>query len=354
MRSRRALHGLIVLACGGLAAIEGCSLVTGYDGFTGVAPVATCGARVPANTAKGGGATDKGPLVGAAQAFRFLDVDGSGPPLGLDLDENCTTRACEPKSGPARALGVDNVLGKFIGQLNAQADISTAAIRNGTLGLLIQVKGWNGTDSDDDVAVTLFNVAGLNGSTDGGAAPANDGGDIYVPREDDLLTSPVAKPVYTSIQAYVAKKQLVARFEQVRLRIVSPSFAMPTEQKVVAVELVLVDAAIVGTLVLAKGGIQMLDAQVVGRVRDNDMLQVISRLGLCASASSYSGLKSDLCGRIDLTDSKNTDGKRRPCTSGSIAIGLPFAPAQIATVTAPAPLGPYACPDDPPDSCGGR
>ena len=351
MRFWRGICALFVIGCGGLGVIEGCSLVTGYDGFTG-ASTATCGPRIPANGAKPAGtAADKGALVGAAQTFRFVDVEGQLPKvLGLDLDENCQTIACASKSDSTRVPGVDNALGKFISQLQQQADISLTAIRNGTIGLVVQVNGWNGTDSDDAVAVSLFNVAGLNGSTDGGAPSTSTGEDLYVPRDEDLLSSPVAKPAFTSSQAYVSRKQLVARFDQVRLRVLSPN-ATGTP---VTVELILVDAAVVGTIVLAKGGIQMADAQLVGRVRDTDMLRTISQLGLCSDTGNYSTLKSQLCGIIDLTDAKTTDGRKRPCTSGSIAIGLAVAPAKLATGTAPAPLGPYLCPNDPADNCGGR
>ena len=351
MRFRRGFFGLVSIGCGGLAAIEGCSLVTGYDGFTGAASTAVCGDRIPANVAKpSGAAADKGTLVGAAQTFRFVDMQGQQPAtLGLDLDENCQTFACEPKAGPARALGRDNVLGKFISGLQQQQDISLDALKHGTIGLVIQVNGWNGSDNDDALAVSLFNVAGVNGSSDGGAQTVNDGGDLYIPREGEVLSTPVVKPLFTSIQAYVSKKELVARFEQVRLRVITP-----TAQGVVPFELVLVDAAVVGTVALVKGGIQMLDAQLVGRVRDTDILRNLSQLGLCGNTPMYSGLKADLCARIDLTDSKNTDGKRRPCTSGSMAIGLAIAPAKLATETAPAVLGPYVCPDEPADNCGGR
>jgi hypothetical protein len=330
-------------------AAEGCSLVTGYEGFTGAA-AAVCGERIPANVAKPAGSADKGPLVGAAQTLRFVDMPGQSPAaLGHDLDDSCEAVACDPKAGPARAIGTDNVLGKFIGGLQQQRDISVDAIKHGVIGLVILVNGWNGTDNDDAVAVSLFNVAGVNGSSDGGAESVNDGGDLYIPREGEILGSPVAKPLFTSVQAYVSKKELVARFQELHLRIITP-----TAQGVVAFELVLVDAAIVGTVALAKGGIQMPDAQLVGRVRDSDILKNLSQLGLCGSSMEYAGLKADLCARIDLTDSKNTDGKRRPCTSGSISIGLAIAPAKLASGTAPAPFGPYACPNEPADNCGGR
>jgi hypothetical protein len=339
-----------LIGCGALAAVEGCSLVTSYDGFSGVSAV-TCGDRIPTNTAKGSATgTDKGPLVGAAQTFRFVDQSGTLPAkLGLDLDENCQSAACEPKAGGPRALGTDNVLGAFISQLQQQSDLSIVALKHGTIGLVVEVKGWNGTDNDDALAVSLFNVAGVNGDADGGAQSVNDGGDLYIPRDTDLLSSPVAKPLFTSSQAYVARKRLVARFEQVRLRVIAP-----TKVGVVAVELALVDAALVGTVTLAKGGIEMPDAQLVGRVKDTDILRVLAQLGLCANTGEYSTIKSQVCGVIDLTDAKATDGKRRPCTSGSLAIGLAIAPARLAAQTAPAAVGPYQCAGDPPDSCGGR
>jgi hypothetical protein len=350
MRFRRGMFALVLIGSGGLAAVAGCSVVTSYEGFTGTS-TATCGDRVPSNTAKPAGTpTDKGPLVGAAQTFRFLDDVGAVPPkLGLDLDENCVTTACEPKAGNPRALGPDNVLGAFISQLQQQQDLSILALKHGTIGLVVEVSGWNGTDNDDAIAVSVFNVAGVNGAADGGAQSANDGNDVYIARDTDLLSSPVLKPLFTSSQAYVTKKRLAARFAQVRVRVIAPTAA-----GIVAIELAMVDAALVGTLSLAKGGIEMPDAQLVGRVRDIDILRNLSQLGLCSNSGQYSAIKSQICGVIDLTDSRNTDGKRRPCTSGSIAIGLAVAPAKLATATAPAPVGPYQCASDPPDNCGGR
>lgn len=349
MRFRRGFYGLLSIVCVALATIEGCSLVTGYDGFTGVSATATCGPRIPANTAKPSGtAVDKGPLVGAAQTLRFFDEEGGLPPkLGLDLDENCSTRACEARAGAPRTLGVDNVLNDFIAQLYRERDISIPALSNGTIGLVVEVDGWNGTDNDNQVFVTLFNVAGLNGSTDGGAARANDGGDLYIRRADEVGSPPVSKPLFTSPQAYVSTKKLVAPFAQVRVRLMAP-----TQAGVVTFDLTLLDAAVVGTIALAKGGISIPDAQLVGRVRDVEMMRVLAQLGYCAGSGSYTAIKGDICGKIDLTDSKATDGKSLSCTSGSLAIALAISPAKLDTVTAPAPIGPFLCPMDPPDDCG--
>ena len=326
-------------------------MVTSYDGFSGLS-AATCGDRIPPNTAKpSGAANDKGPLVGAAQTFRFKDVEGGVPPkLGFDLDENCASAACAPTAGAARALGIDNVLGTFIGGLNPGPDISIDALKHGTMGLVVQVNGWNGTENDDALAVNLFNVAGVNGSADGGAETVEDGGDIYIPRDTDLQTAPVAKVLFTSSEAHVSKKRLVAHFAEVRLRILTPTLA----GTIVPFELSFVDAAIVGTISLSKGGIEMPDAQLVGRVRDTEILRTLSNLGLCSNTGTYSTFKSQLCEVIDLTDARNTDGKRRSCTSASLAVGLAIAPAKVAAETAPAPLGPYQCATDPTDTCGGR
>jgi hypothetical protein len=350
MRFQGGIYALLLIAAAGLAAVEGCSLVTSYDGFRDV-NATTCGDRVPANSAKPSGtAGDRGPLVGAARTFRFSDVEGGVPlKLGLDLDENCDRAACEPNAGGARALGVDNVLGAFIGKLNPGKDISIDAIKHGQIGLVVQVSGWNGTKNDNAVAVSLFNVAGINGSADGGAEARNDGEDIYIPRDTDLQAVPVAKVLFTSSEAYVSQQRLVARFAEVRLRIITP-----TQAGIVPFELSFVDAAVVGTITPSKGGIEMPDAQLVGRVRDTEILRTLSNLGLCSKTSNYSPLKEQLCGVIDLTDSKNTDGKSRPCTSGSLSVGLDIAPAKVSAETAPAPLGPYQCPTDPPDNCGGR
>ena len=346
MRFQRGICAAFVIGLGSLAAIEGCSLVTGYDGFYGASPTATCGARVPANTGKPvAAATDKGTLVGAAQTLRFGGA--AGQPLGLDLDENCQTTACEAKEGNARTIGVDNVLGKFIGKLNPQEDISIAAIKNGTLGLLVEVTSWNGTDNDDQINVSMFNVAGANGSADGGAVLVNDGTDVYIARDTDVQTAPVPRNLFTSSKAYVTKKQLVARFGQVRVRLLDPTMV-----GIRAVDLPIVDAVLVGTVTLAQGGLAMPDAQLVGRVRDSDMLSILSQLGLCSDTAAYSTFKSDVCGIIDLTDAVNTDGQKRPCTSGSIAIGLAVAPAKRDTgTTAPAPIDPSLCPGNLMDTC---
>ena len=202
-----------------------------------------------------------GTLVCAAQEFRFTEVDG-GQKAGLDLDEYCDRFACEAKAGAKpRTIGTDNVLGFFIASLNQQADISVSAIQHGMLGLIVVLEGWNGTDSDDEVKVTLYNVAGLDGSTDGGVERANDGNDLFLPRQDDTAAPPIAKPAFTSAVAYVTKKQLVAKFDSLRVRLITPNFV---DQRPMNFDLVLVDAAVVGTVVSAQGGLQMLDAQLVG------------------------------------------------------------------------------------------
>lgn len=346
---QRGICAAFFIGLGSLAVIEGCSLVTGYDGFYGAS--ATCGARVPAPPAKSANKTATGTFVGAAQTFRFANDAGAQPAtLGLDLDEHCQFPACVPKSGNPRDLGVDNVLGKFISEkLRPQEDISIRAIKNGTLGLLVEVTNWNGAE-DDEIDVSLFNVAGINGSADGGAQSVNDGSDVYIARDEDVKAlPPVPKFAFTSNKAYVTKRQLVARFLLVRLRVITPT----TPTTIAAIELPISDAVLVGTVSLVKGGIEMKDAQLVGRVLDRDMLSIISQLGLCPDSTDYSDRKSDLCGIVDLTDSTNTDGEKRPCTSASISIGLAIAPAKRdPATTAPAPLGPYLCPDNPSDTCG--
>jgi hypothetical protein len=344
--SRNAL-AVAVLAIG-IAA--GCSLVTSYDGFSGVDGAKECGQRIP-TAPRPVGTPDKGTLVGAAQKLRYVDLPGLTP-LGYDLDENCAGPACRPRAGgEPKKVGIDNSIGTFIAGLAMSSDptgITVDLLKRGRYGIVLQITRWNGTDDDDSLTVSLYNVAGVNGSTDGGASAAFEGSDEFVAAASDLRAPPLGGSNYEDPQAHVTRKTLVARFPQLRFRTLTPvangAFA--------AFDIVLVEARLVGKIALVAGGIRMDDAQLVGRAPETGVLRNLSQLGLCRDGGSYAPTKGSVCGRLDLTESKVTDGKNQKCVAGSFAIGLTILPAKLASAPAPLEVESDFCNGEPADTCG--
>jgi len=120
--------------------------------------------------------------------FRIFDVPLSGPPsfwdgIGRDLDgfttaiDSPSQRQCDPPAGSSVPVdgpdGVDNAMGKellpFIELLiSCLEDELAASHLRGEGTLLLWIQGWNGTNNDSRVTVSLLVAA------DGTSAPTDD------------------------------------------------------------------------------------------------------------------------------------------------------------------------------------
>jgi hypothetical protein len=343
----RALAFAAVFVSAGIA----CSLVTSYDGFTPGDGPPPCGKRVPArpvNASPGG----QGDLYGVASVLRFTD-DPDASTLGFDLDGVCTcpgAGSCRSmkngKQGPCDppGTGVDNAGGAVITLLYAGSDTMAfglqANIDNGIHGVVLKVSGWNGQPDDPDVMVSLYNVAGV----DGGKL-AYDGRDEVYAADESILAEPLGSRYYDP-RAYVTGGVLVADIDfSLRLVILQPAADAAQE-----VMVPLHTARLVGRLKkVSDTGVEMLDAQLVGRLPQGDVFAQLGKLGICQGTAEYDGLKNNLCTALDIASNATNDGKDTACDALSFAVGLVVKPARLTGHVPTAPTTP-PCPA-PTDSC---
>jgi hypothetical protein len=327
-RARRAFLGGVALAVAGIASAQGCSLVTSYDGFV-EAGAPTCGRRIPPPPASPGSAADKagGPFIGA---MRYAKYDNSDNSLGYDLDEHCDKGACAATKKP---FGNDDTIGAFIPNITSRNPaFGDDLLSHGEDGLIVKLDGWNGEATDAKVTVTLYNVAGVNGAVGGTGDASFVPDDTFIPRTEDLGgTGVVATPPNLAPRAYVTGNVLVAPFATLNVRLIA-------EKPRAAINVLLHEAFLVGKINAAANGGLSLDAQIVGRVLGNEMLDDIGRLGTCPGTTEYRQGQAALCGLLDLTASKTTDGLNQKCVAGSFAIGATIVPARLATTSADAHL----------------
>jgi hypothetical protein len=342
-----------------LVLAAGCSLVTSYDGFTPTGP--TCGKRFPPPppaAANKAGAE----LVGVTTALKFLDEPDAGSPLGYDLDNLCTcpdlaARSCknasatDPQCDVPTNTGIDNAAGTVLGNI-FPADANGRlldTLKHGTNGLLIRVQDWDGTPDDVAVKVAVFNVAGLKGDVDGGAGTKLDGTDELIVDEASLLNVQDLGPKFFSSSAYVSGGMLVAALD-LDFRFEIPP---PNPLAGVIVQIPLRFAHLVGKIGrVGTAGLQLTDAQLVGRLPMADVFAQIANLGICQVDPAFAGFKPKTCAAFDLTMVPVAGSGRstQPCNALSFAIGLTVGPAKVGgSVAARGPMS--RCGQEPPVKC---
>jgi hypothetical protein len=287
------------------------------------------------NAAAGG----EGDLYGVAMTLRFLDEPGT-PRLGYDLDNTCTCPtgpgSCrskkDGKKGPCDDLqdagvaptGIDNstslIVGVLLGSLDPslfrlQENLDTAAH-----GVAVKVSGWNGLADDSDVAVSVYNVGGV----DGGKLTYNGSDEVYA-AEESILAPPLGSRYYDP-RAYVSGGVLVAAVD-FNVRVVIPPPGLDAMQEVFAH---LHTATLVGHLKkVGDTGLEMLDAQFVGRISQGDVFGQLNRMGLCQGTDIYNGIKDRTCDALDIPSNPANDGKDIACDAISFAMGLVVKPAKL-------------------------
>lgn len=121
-------------------------------------------------------------LVLAVNRWRFDEADDTAPSEalcgspGVDIDRTDTrgdcrkTGTCAPRGQTAvcdLAHGVDDSLSRMIAKVRALSAKSlpdpNTLLETGTGGLILQIDGYNGEADDEDVQLTLFAAAGIDG-----------------------------------------------------------------------------------------------------------------------------------------------------------------------------------------------
>ena len=337
-----------LMATTGIAA--GCSLITSYDGFasSSTAPLG-CGKEIPAQPPASTGGGDK-TFVGTMSFIRFIDQDDAST-LGYDLDKLCTCpgkQACHSLQGAGKpcdvpaGTGVDNAGGAVLNQLNfgAGGDALTEKLRRGRSGLVVQIKNFNGARDDADVTVSLYNVVGVNGKTDGTGVADFKGSDEMIVADDSLLNVDTLGPKYTDLSAYVADGVLVASLDfPLRLEIPNPVIDASS-----IVFVPMKTGHLIGKIeTVGASGLRMTDAQFVGRITQAGIFEQLGRLGVCQDGGAFAGIKESTCLALDLPTAPAMDGKDQACDALSLAIGVVVSPARLAG---------HAPVVDPPSLCG--
>jgi hypothetical protein len=312
--------------------------------------------------------------VGAnPDAGPILDSSVPLPPIGFDLDKDCTcctslSAAC-PTGGSCLQqqenvvcddnAGRDHVaLNIFRVVPNASAT-ANAGMQAGQFSILLQISGYNGTLNDTNVAVALYVSNGLNGVQDGGAVMLiHDGTDQWTVDSHYLQTTGVGgtpadgiscsgtgacQPLFVDNGAWVTNGVLVAQ----------PSATLPLtfgyRANIGGALMKLNDAIVSGTLqaVTLDGGQRawkIVNGSISGRWPSAQLLGNLATLPnpdvdgsyLCGTdsklAGSYQVVKTYICSQQDIMSSEGLDNTMATCDALSMSFGFTAEPALLGVV----------------------
>jgi hypothetical protein len=364
--------GALVTAAASLAA---CSLLTSYDDFTGgSAEDATtggdggpghdagadakvdayqpttedtlCSPNIPANPAGNDLQNDLSTrtFIGVVSTMRFSAADG-GCPLGKNLDglDTCGDSGPPDSSGPAcipadpvgpncdepggidingqELLFLPTTLGLSKVDLATELPADVAAQRT---GFVLKLSDYGGQLDDPKVIVSYLNDVGI-GDAGGGTIVE----DASVPQQY----------TWQADDAYVNNGVLVAHFPNpLPVHLTFFFTNVPTVQH--SLILPISEATIIGHPVVDTDGgtgLTMNDAQLVGRMTSDDIVALLSEIFACVGYESA----DKLCGSLDLTASRATDGLGYGCDALSLGIGFDLSPTVIAGTAAAVPTIDY-------------
>lgn len=334
-RPRRGWRGLAGL---GLGLLVGCSLVTGFDGFTGRTPK-----RPPAPSDAGGG---DGPVRRAAATALRFEAATAADPLGYDLDNQCTcpdVSSC--RSSDATDAGIcdngnvciDNQIDSFRIELTkalagnaagaaaeARGALVTSSFREnlsfGKHGILVEIGGWDGQPNDDSITFSILNVTDVNGA--GKIAP--NAVNVFAV---DPASLPGGEPVVTT--GYVTRNTVVVRGFSFDFSLLLRVPETETNPEVpIRVQANLRNALFVGTfLEQTDNTFRMSNATLTGALPIVLVQQQLLNLGFCPGVKQGNvDVFERLCAGRDLsfTDPNNLEAG---CDAISFAMALQLDPA---------------------------
>ena len=143
--------------------------------------------------------------VGASAdaAVSVSDSNAPLPPIGFDLDNDCT--CCNAEAGSVCPTGGSCIGSSVICDDNAGRDhialnifrevpnasaAASAGMQAGQFSILLQIGGYNGRPNDTNVAVALYVSNGIDGVEDGGrVTPRHDGTNLWTVDAHYLATT---------------------------------------------------------------------------------------------------------------------------------------------------------------------
>lgn len=361
--------GTIALAGASIAAplaLAACSLVFGFDGYTGGAAVTPDAAadvvdaggdadpcmhvRWP-DRPEAGPAGDGGTIV-LAISYVTIDgiaADGGTIPLGFDLDGRCgCDRACTNAARKTRycdepGSGRDDVVKTVFDQFRAYGvnardrDLDTS-LAAGRFGYVLRIDRYDGEANDPDVSVAFYNAVGVK---DGGA-PAFDGNDEWMVDVGSVRGGVGYLPIYSDDAAYVRDGTLVAAL--------APQMSFVVDGPTARITIDFAEGVLAGRLLRVPGGWALDDAQMAGRLSTKSVLSQLETLGYCAGSPVYESFKPQICQAADLAATSADDGRPgAPCATLSGSVGFRAGPAKLGGTAAPPDAGTRCAPSS--DDC---
>lgn len=276
-----------------------------------------------------------------------LGFGDAGIPFAYDLDDRCTCpekESCVPVTGaPLHCdddAGRDNsglALALTLSKLTNAFDDKTANKRlaQGTNGLLVRIRGWNGADDDRDVEVSLFVSNGTTQSDAGNIPPSHDGGDVWTVDPPSLVggVGPPYVAKFIDTNAYVSGGLVVATLD----------FPVALGRSIRGTVMIL-GGAIMSARIdrLPGGGLALSEGRATGRWPTRGFLTGLQTVSdpitpgayLCGDSGVYQSLKEQICAAADISASPIRDNSNSPCDAISIAVGWRAEQALLSGVVA--------------------
>lgn len=319
-------------------------------------------------------------------SITLLDSSAPLPPIGFDLDNDCT--CCNQAAGSTCPTGGsctgtslscddnagrDHVALKIFSVLPSASAAANAGLQGGQFSILIQISNYNGTLNDTSVTVAVYVSNGLEGIQDGGTVSLHhDGTDLWtvdthylattqtggtVPDGTECNGTTACQPIYVDSAAYVSGGVLVSRPQGAALPL-----TFGYRANIGGALMKLSDAVISGTLQQVQGdGGKVLwgitNGSISGRWSSSQLLGNLATLPnpmmdgsfICGTdpyaggpGRAYQAIKAYVCSLQDIASSENSDNKGAVCDALSMSLGFTAEPALLGSV--------YSVPQ-PPSGC---
>jgi hypothetical protein len=278
------------------------------------------------------------------------DYDSDGQLVGFDLDGRCTqdrVRSSCRLHGQAPSLqddelGRDNIVGQVMRLFVASLKDSGAGSEPARV--VIDIRGWNGRDDDDDVRIDFY-VSHVTETT-------SDGTVAFRPTSDSFFVG--ADPQFIAEKAFVRGRVLHAeRIPKLRIDFAVPpgSDASPGDPRPYF-ELALTDGMLSVPLppeggTSSQGGV--LGARAAAReiVASLSVIEAEADGGfLCGTNETFENLRRSICEGADIRTFANDDGRTdEPCDALSFGFKIDLERATLSKAVDDSPKAPRGCAD---------